>query len=653
MPTTGLRVIAANRKADALKRVLPWGPVTRRKLARSFAAYALLYLLALFLIFFLSDAAWQGAALSIMFPGAGFLLWASTSSVGYVWAIGLALVFVTGFLLSLVIWFATGNVLLPAILWFSSVSVTLLFGLNQVTSQTALYGIDLTIGVPVLILAAIFLIFAQAIVRNQSAKLNHACGLAKAGRETCRSFILCVDQPNKFQPVEGELNQDEIKLLRLLLDRALQPVSEFNGFECIDQFQTAAIRYQINFMSYALSMVSARYLPASSAYMETAQKNLAKKSLDYRIWRYWKHENMWGNLKSSSDPIAKDNIMYSGFLGLQYALAMRTSRSDRFSAKNVLRLHHPTGDHFSYSLDELMDVLVQQYKSAPFGLLPCEPNWIYPICNAITACGVRCHDTNTLNDNWPKIEASFRNGLEQEFTTPAGQLVGARSSLTGLAIPAVGGVVMQALPCFFLNALFPGRAMQVWDMVRNDLTEKRARRVLWPIDTGNYRYSRASSYAATAAAAVEMGDSETARLLLSLLDEDCPKTEIEGCSYRPTASLWSHCVELLARCGDHNAFRDMVVGPHNEGEYGPTISSAPYPDVLIAKAQNKNGCLSAVLYPGACAGYKPLKLSNLKPTQRYRVHVSDTYDFTADDSGSRVLQIPVHGRTPVRVAQAA
>ena len=41
------------------------------------------------------------------------------------------------------------------------------------------------------------------------------------------------------------------------LDRALQPVGELNGYDNIEQFQTAALRYQINNLAYALGLARA------------------------------------------------------------------------------------------------------------------------------------------------------------------------------------------------------------------------------------------------------------------------------------------------------------------------------------------------------------------------------------------------------------
>jgi hypothetical protein len=107
--------------------------------------------------------------------------------------------------------------------------------------------------------------------------------------------------------------------------------------------------------------------------------------------------------------------------------------------------------------------------------------------------------------------------------TPEGEFVPCRSSRLGFALPQIGGAVGQAFPCFFLNATLPGIARRHWLGLREDLAGPDFRRRLWPIDVGNYRFTRASSYAATAVAARELGDDEVAERLLAALDEDCPR----------------------------------------------------------------------------------------------------------------------------------
>lgn len=83
------------------------GPQTRRLLRRSAAVYAALFGVALALLA-LAPERWAGFALGLIAPGAGFAAGgAMLASVGL-------------FGLALLIWFATGNVLLPPMVWLGA-----------------------------------------------------------------------------------------------------------------------------------------------------------------------------------------------------------------------------------------------------------------------------------------------------------------------------------------------------------------------------------------------------------------------------------------------------------------------------------------------------------------------------------------------------
>jgi hypothetical protein len=245
--------------------------------------------------------------------------------------------------------------------------------------------------------------------------------------------------------------------------------------------------------------------------------------------------------------------------------------------------------------------------------------------------------------------------LETEFITSAGRLVPFRSSLTGLAAPQIGGALMQAFPCFFLNAVLPGIARRQWLLIREDLMPGRARRALWPIDIGNYRFSRASCYAAAAAAAVEMGDAEIAESPLEALDRACPIEVDRGVAHRRSASLWAHALEMIARFGQSDALRSLVAAPPHDpreaSRAGPFIKAADYPDVLVAKARHRDGALLAVLHPGKHAGFHFLTFGGLVRGQTYVAAIGRDYRFVADANGEARLSLPIFRRTELRMSR--
>jgi hypothetical protein len=625
-------------------RRLPWGPLTQWRLGRTLALYAAVLLLAWSLIQATSRAALQVLALGLIAPGAGFLAWANPANPQALWAIALTAGSVIAFAAALMIWFASGNVLLPLATW-SGTALAAAAAQPLLASRADAGAWPLAVdwtppGAAILLLSAsgtsLAWHYRNLWARKHVEKRPVGAALAATAAGVPRD----------------EIDVGLLQQMRLLLDRALQPVDRFDGFEWIDQFQTAAVRYQINFVSCALSMAAHVHLPAFTGYLHTAQRNLAEKLLDPRVWRYWRAENLWGNLSADPDPIRRDNIMLSGFLAAQLGYAKAASGLRDFDAPGSLVFAHPNGARYGYALPSIVDLLVRQYESAPYGLLACEPNWIYPLCNAITATAIRCHDAQHGTGHWERLALAFRRHLESEFTTAAGRLVPFRSSLTGLAAPQVGGALIQAFPCLFLNAVLPDIARRQWLLVRDDLTRARARRALWPIDIGNYRISRASSYAAAAAAAMEMGDDEIAASLLQSLDQDCPLETIGGVAHRSNASLLAHALELIARFGQADALRSLVAAPrHAAGRAGPYIKEAAYPDVLVAKAAQRDGALFAVLYPGRKGGFRFVTLSALAPSQSYVAAIGKDYRFVADARGEAQLSLPIFGRTELRIAR--
>jgi hypothetical protein len=553
--------------------------------------------------------------LGLAAPGVGFAAPMLTMGELQLPALVCLLASLAAFGLALLLWFGTGNVLAPPIVWI---------GTAILAAWQARLGPEGPAHV--------------VLIAGSAAPLAVLAGMLPR-----RSHVepVAAPAPTVAEPC-AELNLETLQLQRLLLDRALQPVEAFEGFEWRDQFQTAAVRYQLNFMSYALSLAQAHQLQAFSGYLVEAQRMLLAKQSDPRMWRYWRLESAWGHLRSMADPVPRDNIMYTGFVAAQIAFAEAAGGRSLAQAGAHLRLR--LGGHdVDYTLADLSRILADQYRRASWGLLACEPHWIYPLCNLITACGLRTDDPEL----WAELAPAFREGLRREFMTGDGRIVPFRSSLTGLAFPAAGGIVMQAFPCLFLNAVFPDLAEATWARVRARLASGSWSRAFWPIDVGNYGFSRASSLAASAAAAVEMGNGANAEAMLERLDAECPSQLIEGVRHRPRASLWSHGLELAARCNRSGGLAALARTPSRQND--PYLAEVPYPAVLVARAVADQGCLDLVVHPGQADGPQWLTLGGLRPTAPYRVEGTFTGFIHADEAGMARLKVPLAGRTTLRV----
>lgn len=500
------------------------GRVSQQKILRLCANYGVCFCFAQALMLATSASHLQALAMGLILPGAGFLALSNNlNAIGFM-PIALAIASMCLFGGALILWFGTGNAIAPILVWVLSALIAASMALHGLPSMVTCGSLRLNgfwlnghwlINFMVAIgfcLTIILHFYRQIIGKKQRKQAN--LYLQFTAPSIAKSFAQTKNDKAK------EFSLDDLKRMRFLLDRALQPTHNFDGFEWIDQFQTAAVRYQLNFLGYALSMAQATHLPAFGGYLDDAQRNLILKQTHHRVWKYWQLENLWGNCRNNADPIARDNIMYTGFCATQIALFQAASGSNNFAQKGSFSPTDSTGFYYQYDIGLLVKKLDAEFKRADFYLMACEPNWVYPLCNTIGAAAIKSVDKAL----WAAHNAAFTQKLEQEFIDYAGRIIPCRSSYTGMALPTIGGALPQALPCLFLNATMPEIALRQWLLLRKKLIKNHQlnRQEFWPIDTGNYGFSRAGAYAGTALAAIEFGDTKVAQLCLSALENEQP-----------------------------------------------------------------------------------------------------------------------------------
>lgn len=621
------------------------GSRARLRLARLAAVYAGFYGAGLLLIQFADMPGWRAFGLGLMLPGGGFLAHTGGEPLLTAFHIALALSGLLAFGLGLFLWFATGNVLVAPAVWLLSAIAALAMNHPHISGPSS--TVDAFVLVP---LGTAGLFVGGGALMGVRRVLGRRAGI-RNDLYVQANLPAQIETIAEAASVEGpaELSQADIARLRFLLDRALQPLDAFEGFQWIEQFQTSAMRYQLCFSGYALAFAQAKYLPAFRGYFARAQRNLIEKQRDHRIWRYWRRENLWGNLRADADPIPRDNIMYTGFVAAQIAYYQAATGDRRFSEPGAFALTHPDGRIFEHDFHTMVAALKAGWDRSPYMLMPCEPNWVYPLCNGIGATAVMAHDRQFGQSDWTGIAPRFRDALHRELTTPSGRLVPFRSTYTGIAAPRIGGAVADAFPCIFYNTALPDEALRLWllakrDMLRPDGFLKRRR--FWPIDTGDYGFSRATSYAGVAAAAMQMGDYDIAGQALAGLEWACPSHPDGGVIHRDKASVWAHAVELMARFGQVNGMTALV---DSTPAPGPVIETDAYPDCLPAAAYRRDRSLHAVLYPGRRAGAIGLTISGLEPGAHFRCAGCSTDTGHADADGNAGITVMLDGRSELTV----
>ncbi len=617
------------------------GPLSTVRQRRTLLGYVALAL-AGFALALSAAPGLQAFGLGLMLPGGGFLghfgagLW---PSLGAAASLLLSLLL---FGAALFAWFGSGNILAPIAVWLGSAL------LAAATAPASAWA-----GAPWLLAAAIA---AAAVVTSRSRARSRARAIADRDRRNAHLARLAAQAPPAAARADaGGMPEEAAGYLRHVLDRALQPLPRFDGFDQIDQFQTASVRYQVCNFGYALAAVQYEHLPAFRGYLSQAQQNLHQKMLDHRNWKYWALENAWGNLSLDPDPVPRDNIMYSGWFGALLAEYISNTGDSRYNDQPLL-LRHPDGREWRYTFSQLAGAVYRNFKRSRFTLFPCEPNWIYPLCNNFGGIALKIHDRLYGTRWWAEIEADYRRHFDNEFTTLDGRTLAIRSSRTGLTIAALTSVMADCVTAYFLHGILPDLARRAWEIARLDFIRVAHGKVDlltrgWDaIDTGNYRKSMITTYAQVGAAAGEMGDSEVLELLRQRVRAEFPRGEDDGVVVHQGVSNFAHASLLGLFSQGAGTRRDIHArGMAAETLSGPLLSAAPYPDVLVSRARNDGGELDCVLRPGrpaAAGGTYPLQLSQLRPGVSYRCEGLREASVTADARGVAT----VHAHLPARLA---
>ncbi len=630
------------------------GPATAARWRRTALIYTALLLLGTALAW-LARPEWAAFGLGLTMPGGGFLLHAASPLASTTLHVLLFLATLLLFVFALFLWIATGNIAAPVLVWLGSalvaatmdhwggvpyLSLAEMCRNGSLTTQLHDARLWLPLGIAAFSLIATWR-FRRRLpaLRAEAARINTF--LADARTPITRNVDVTTGAATVSPVTVRDLQQ-----WRFLLDRALQPVSEFNGFDRIDEFREAAKRYQICNLSYMLSMHAYARTPSFRGYQLQAQENLALKMMDHRCWSYWRLENIWGHFKTDPNPFIKDNIMYYGWYAAMLGLHQLNFGDERFSRPGGIRLEHPNGTVYETSFPDLCQLILKNMQGSDFCLFPCEPRWIYPICNNFGALALRCHDRLYGTALWDSVKDRYRKGLEEEFITLVGRITAIRDYHTGLTLPALTATMADAITAMFIHPVLPDVAARSWAILRHDLIRIVDGEVLlklngWDkIDFGNYRPSLITTYGLIAVAAREMGDDEVADGLLARLDREFPSQTIGGVRHYPKASTSAHAVIHAARVLRANTLYDLVnVGMPEAWKTGPVLAHAEYPQVLVAGAVSDGKDLKLHLASDGGEGLHTIGLAQLKPAARYRITDSNQEAFVADAEGCASLRV--------------
>ena len=168
--------------------------------------------------------------------------------------------------------------------------------------------------------------------------------------EAIRELDAVVAKAAAEKQEERELNEDQLKLARWLLNASVRELGDFTGFDNFKRPVLTDNRYQFPTVGYALLMMQCKYVPNFRGYLAQAQRFIVDAITDPRTCGYWKKVNLMGYGRLDADPIKRANIMLSGWM-MPAITGYGAQTHDRcFEEEGALRFR-PFKDDLSRSYD--------------------------------------------------------------------------------------------------------------------------------------------------------------------------------------------------------------------------------------------------------------------------------------------------------------
>ena len=541
-----------------------------------------------------------------------------------------------GFPILVFLWWATGNIIAPIVWWFGSAALAAVYvGNGPVWEWTSL-------AVPVAV--------ALTHVWNfDRIRRGHKLAFARGGEHN--KFLATARPLLSAAPAEPEISEltpAQLGTFTMEMTRALQPLDKWDGFQVTQQFQMGATRYQLSSASWALAEAQYGYMPAFHGCLDEAQANLILKNTEPLNWTYWFWENLWGNFVWNPDPMVRDNVMLSGFMGTSIGLFEIASGDKRFNAPGSISFKWKNGKSYDYNYATICDAIVRNYGRYDLAWMPCEPNWVYSMCNLLGHTALKAHDLSHGTQYFNSLRDRFEASMEDEFLLPDGRLRVCTSSRFGFSVPSLDSMLGETSGIRTLVGLSPDKAERLWQVIRRDFIRLDPEGKINPklLEFG-WDKRHPMDYTplpdlfplgSMLFAAVEMGDTEVIEATTRYVDAKYGEGIAGGM--------------VMARKGQ---WRDMLhAGRPAAWDEGPILADAPFPDVLVARAAATGEALDLVIYPGP-GGSKPtvLRLARLRPGARYTVDTDGGEEHVAAQDGTLSFTVNPQGRTPIHIAPAA
>ncbi|MDQ0745831.1 hypothetical protein QF034_000062 [Streptomyces africanus] len=248
---------------------------------------------------------------------------------------------------------------------------------------------------------------------------------------------MSLDAPTRDAGVGVDLSGvpqlDDLQLghLRHFENLSLLPDGEWRHMGGIDPGQEAmdAYRYQLAYLAYSLGLAHYHHLPAAPAAVKPAFERIVAKMLRREVWAYWKETSRSGPFldpdltelrEGWTDPVARENIMYSGHLYAMTSMHAALFDDDRYDEEGALTfewrpMFYGMGPQtYRYSRSSLGEAIHWQLVENGYLGVACEPNCIFIVCNQFPLIGFRFEDLRKGTTCADEATESYRAAWERK-----------------------------------------------------------------------------------------------------------------------------------------------------------------------------------------------------------------------------------------------
>ncbi len=188
-------------------------------------------------------------------------------------------------------------------------------------------------------------------------------------------------------------------------------------------------RFQLAQMSYALGLAHYHRLPAAPAAVQPTFERLIGKMMRRDVWGYWRETSRGGRVldpdlselrESWTDPVVKENIMFSGHLYLMAGMHAMLFDDDRYNEPDSFVFEwNPmfqglAPERYSYHRGSLGEAIYWQMVENGWLGVACEPNCIFIACNQFPLLGFRFEDLRNGTDRATEATDGYRAAWERK-----------------------------------------------------------------------------------------------------------------------------------------------------------------------------------------------------------------------------------------------